>query len=160
MEYIGITNEHDFYSQHYLDEIFEGEVSDIIKTEEQESKQREQEIKEAKNKNLPLPQPIKTTWDKLSSLSRAYIQGLFELKSITDFDEYLDSETELCGKLLNVLGFPEINRELRTEFVLPDSGLHLPLLLDVKSDNGLPYLWIFHVTTKSDSDEVEKMLKT
>ena len=52
MEYIGITNEHDFYSQHYLDEIFEGEVSDIIKTEEQESKQREQEIKEAKNKNL------------------------------------------------------------------------------------------------------------
>lgn len=155
MEYIGITNEHDFYSQHYLDEIFEGEVSDIIKTEEQESKQREQEIKEAKNKNLPLPQPIKTTWDKLSSLSRAYIQGLFELKNITDFDEYLDSETELCGKLLNVLGFPEINRELRTEFVLPDSGLHLPLLLDVKSDNGLPYLWIFHVTTKSDSAEIE-----
>ncbi len=30
MEYVGITNEHDFYSQHYLDEIFEGDVSDLM----------------------------------------------------------------------------------------------------------------------------------
>ena len=160
MEYVGITNEHDFYSQHYLDEIFEGDVSDLIKTEEQESKQRDQEIKEAKSRNLPVPQPIKTTWDKLSSLSRSYIQGLFELESINDFDEYLDSEAELCGKLLDVLGFPKINKELRTDFVLSDSGLHLPLLLDIKTDNGLPYLWIFQVTTKGNSIETDEAEET
>lgn len=160
MEYVGITNEHDFYSQHYLDEIFEGDVSDLIKTEEQESKQRDQEIKEAKSRNLPVPQPIKTTWDKLSSLSRSYIQGLFELKGINDFDEYLDSEAELCGKLLDVLGFPKINKELRTDFVLSDSGLHLPLLLDIKTDNGLPYLWIFQVTTKGNSIETDEAEET
>ena len=96
----------------------------------------------------------------MSSLSRSYIQGLFELKGINDFDEYLDSEAELCGKLLDVLGFPKINKELRTEFVLSDSGLHLPLLLDIKTDNGLPYLWIFQVTTKGNSIETDEAEET
>ena len=147
MEYIGITNENDFYSQHYLDEIFEGDVADLLKNEAAKVKAIDAEIKEAKKKGLEGPKSYKTVWDRLSALSKFYIQNLYDLETIKDEDELLSLEKDLYKKILDALGFSPFDDNAYCEFTLGDSGLHLPLVKEIKSLNGIPYLWIFHATT-------------
>jgi len=154
MEYIGINNENEFYSQHYLDEIFEGEVADLIKEENAKVKAIDAELKEAKKKGLEGPHPYKTEWDKLSAVSKFYIQSLYELGSLKDEDELLSLEKEQYKRLLEALGFSPVDDNSYKEFILYDSGIHLPLVKEIKTANGSPYLWIFHASTLGASEDI------
>lgn len=121
--YVGIENEHEFYSQHYLDELFENDVSEALKKTSQGQERPRFEI--------------------LRGISRDYARDLADLKTLRDPKTYAADEQDLLKRLLAALGFTtdfERRREL-------DNGLNLPVVSELTGPDGLPYLWVLPCST-------------
>lgn len=73
--WIGISNENEFYSQHYLAEIFTGDVKDILEAWQQQ----ESEARAAAVTPQDLARVWRTPWAQLNGLAREGLETLADL---------------------------------------------------------------------------------
>lgn len=136
MNLTGISNENEFYSQHYMAEIFAGD-SDVKglqdSWQQQESTAREEALTEQDKKNA-----WRTPWNQMSRNAR---------ETLLLLDEYAHKQTALDRLTLG----REVLRSLLSTFELPyapraqyveHTQSYVSLLGEIKNSQGEPLLWI------------------
>ena len=122
MNLVGITNENEFYTNHYLNEVFEGNIQDTISS--WQTQENESDV-------------YKTPFKKLRGIGPSYLELLKELsKKSNNTQEKLQASREFYKIFLGIFGyqFSYITKEL--------DELAVPLIGSVDKSDGSPYLWI------------------
>ena len=122
MNLVGIINENEFYTNHYLNEIFEGDIKEQItswQTRENES------------------ETYTTPFKKLRGIGPEYIELLKKLdKKSNKTEEKLLASRDFYKTFFDIFGytFHYESKEL--------DELSIPLIGKVDKNDGMPYLWI------------------
>lgn len=122
MNLVGITNENEFYTNHYLNEIFESDIKERISSWQE--KESESEV-------------YKTPFKKLRGIGVSYLELLKELskKNNTTTDK-LEASREFYKLFLDIFGY-------KYSFKIQElDELSIPLLSSIDKSDGSPYLWI------------------
>lgn len=161
MAFIGIINEQEFYSQHYLDENLSGDIANWVKekdNKEKESREAFNKRPEAerigRNQNLEIE---RTPWSKLSTEAVKLLRRMDETKSIKDLSERVEEEKAITAKIVNILGLPEP----KEEDIVETGAFAFPLFAEKESSDGNPYLWIFNAikTQRQDDSDTDSEYK-
>ena len=120
--FLGINNENEFYSAHYLAEVFKGDMADIIKQWDEQAEQSKAAIAEG-SQSVAYVQPNRA----LRNLHQAYFALRHRLKSERNTSERITQQREFFKALLDALG---IAYQPQNHNLGPD--LDLPLLANVK----------------------------
>ena len=122
MNLVGIVNENEFYTNHYLNEIFEGDIKDRISS--WQVKESESEV-------------YKTPFKRLRGMGVAYLDLLKELyKKSNTVEEKLQASREFNRAFLDVFGYEYAFKTQELD------ELSIPLLASVDKSDGSPFLWI------------------
>ena len=122
MNLIGISNENEFYTNHYLNEIFEGDIKDQITSWQEKENESD---------------AYKTPFKKLRGIGADYFELLKELqkKSNSNPDKLVLSR-EFYKSFLDIFGYSY-------SYTTKDLGeLAVPVIASVNKTDGSPYLWI------------------
>ena len=132
MDLTGITNQNEYYTNHYFSSIFEENASETISAWRSEAKENE---------------GTKTPWAKLRDIARQYypIHDRF-LRSKFDTQTLVNIRS-LADMFLNALGYPEA----KPQWIEVDDALKVPVYLELTKSNGAPDLWVMLAT----SDDIE-----
>ena len=129
MDLTGITNQNEYYTNHYFSSIFEENASDTIKQWRAEAKENEN---------------VRTPWSLLREAARQYypihdrfLRSRFETQT-------LDSIRTLADTYLAALGYPTAS----PEWVDIDGITRVPVYLELKKANGAPALWVLLATSE------------
>ena len=130
MDLTGITNQNEYYTNHYLSSIFEENASDTISKWRAEAKDNEN---------------VRTPWARLRDAARQYypIHDRF-LRSKFDTQTLANIRT-LADIYLQALGYPEAE----PEWIDIDDSIKVPVYLELKKTNGSPILWVLLATSKN-----------
>lgn len=135
MNWIGVTNENEFYSQHYLAEIFQGDVRGVIDAWQQ----REDDARDQARARGEKDPAWRAPWARLNALGRDWLQRLDEAERQRDTLEACRQGRALTEELLRLLELPVAPVRL----VLDEpASTELPLLGELRSPTGEPLLWI------------------
>ena len=128
MDLTGITNQNEYYTNHYFSSIFEENASDTISKWRAEAKESE---------------GVRTPWALLRDAARQYypIHDRF-LRSKFD-TQTLGNIRMLADIYLHALEYPEASPEL----VSIDDVTSVPVYLELKKPNGAPSLWVLLATS-------------
>lgn len=128
MDLTGITNQNEYYTNHYFSSIFEENASETISKWRAEAKDSE---------------GIRTPWALLRDAARQYypIHDRF-LRSKFD-TQTLGNIRMLADIYLSALRYPEAAPEM----VDIDDTTKVPVYLELKKPNGAPALWVLLVTS-------------
>lgn len=132
-QWIGISNENEFYSQHYLAEIFSGDVKDVLEAWQQQ----ETEARAAAVTSKDLDQVWRTPWAQINGLAREGLETLADLGR-SDALARLPLGREWLQRLLEVLGYTVTPQLIRIEHADCD----LPVLAEVNDTQGQPLVWV------------------
>lgn len=129
MDLTGITNQNEYYTNHYLSSIFEENASDTISKWRAEANDNEN---------------VRTPWALLRDAARQYypIHDRF-LRSKFDTQTLVNIRT-LADIYLSALGYPEAE----PEFVDIDDNIKVPVYLELKKTNGAPAMWVLLATSE------------
>lgn len=136
MNHIGLINENEFYSDHYLSEIFGGDVKDSLAGWQQ----REDDARElAKRNGEPAAQysGYRSPHAQLNSIGRDLLQRLEDSERIRQPQTRISAVRSLSRRLLKVFELP-----CEPQTFAPEEGIALPLLGALKNTDGSPLLWI------------------
>lgn len=133
MEYVGISNQNEYYTNHYFSTVFEDNQKDCI------SKWRES----CKNTDT------KTPWAALRDISKYYyvIHNRF-LTSRFDMQTLINIKS-LADQYLTALGYTDKGTSVSIKI---DENINVPVYYEVKKSNGAPLLWVI-LGTSSDKEE-------
>ena len=122
MDLTGITNQNEYYTNHYFSSIFEENAKDTIKKWRAEAKDEES----------------RTPWSLLRNAARQYypIHDRF-LRSKFD-TQTLANIRILADMYLAALGYPQSS----PEWVDIDDMTRAPVYLELKKTNGAPAMWV------------------
>lgn len=128
MDLTGITNQNEYYTNHYFSSIFEENASETISAWRAEAKESEE---------------IRTPWALLRDVERQYypVHDRF-LRSKFDTQTLVNIRT-LADMYLKALGYPEA----KPEWIEIDDTLKVPVYLELTKANGAPALWILLATS-------------
>lgn len=133
MEYVGISNQNEYYTNHYFSTIFEENQKDCI------SKWRET----CKNTE------IKTPWASLRDISKDYyvihnrfVTSRFDIQTLINIKQ-------LADQYLTALGYTDKNTSASVKI---NDELTVPVYHEIKKSNGAPLLWII-LATSPDKEE-------
>ena len=128
MDLTGITNQNEYYTNHYFSSIFEENASDTISKWRAEAKDNEE---------------VRTPWALLRDAARQYypVHDRF-LRSKFD-TQTLANIRSLADIYLSALGYPEA----KPEWVDIDDATRVPVYLELKKPNGAPALWVLLATS-------------
>lgn len=128
MDLTGITNQNEYYTNHYFSSIFEENAAETISAWRAEAKENE---------------GSKTPWAKLRDVARQYypIHDRF-LRSKFD-TQTLANIRSLADMFLNALGYPEA----KPQWIEIDDTLKVPVYLELTKSNGAPALWVMLATS-------------
>ncbi|PHV63123.1 Eco57I restriction-modification methylase domain-containing protein [Cyanobacterium aponinum] len=130
----GITNYNEFYSNHYLDEILSNDLKDIVKKWQEEANAND----------------TKTPPDLIKSLAKSYFKILNQWDDDNDKVELLATQQEWLQEFLEILGY-----EFKPQVKPLDNEQILPIIAEVKKENGIPLLWIVEtLTDRTDNDDI------
>ena len=148
MNWTGITNENEFYSQHYLAEIFSGDVRGVLDAwAERETKAREA----ARAQGQPDPE-WRTPASALGAMSRESLHQLETLRRPHSPSERLAIGRALLAQCLRVFDLPcEPQRQPLTE----QSDLELPLLAELRNAQGEPLLWVLEAQVLDEGEDLD-----
>lgn len=150
MSLIGIENEHEFYSQYFLDEQLSATLADKVKEGKAKEKNSKEEWDKAKATGLPLPERWRAPWNRLSGAAAELRRAINEAETSSDHERF-DSERNVIEQLAHLLDLPISDSPVKTL----SSGLRLPLIGEIKTPTGAPYLWLLHASVlggKEDTD--------
>ena len=128
MDLTGITNQNEYYTNHYFSSIFEESVKETISKWRTEAKDDEK---------------VRTPWSLLRDVARQYypIHDRF-LRSKFDTQTLANIRT-LADMYLSALGYPESFPEL----IDIDDTTRVPVYLELNKPNGAPAMWILLATS-------------
>ena len=123
MDLTGITNQNEYYTNHYFSSIFEENAADTISKWRAEAKDNE---------------AVRTPWALLREATKQYypIHDRF-LRSKFD-TQTLANIRSLADVYLSALGYPEAS----PEWIDLDESTKVPVYLELKKPNGAPALWV------------------
>ncbi len=129
MDLTGITNQNEYYTNHYFASIFEENASETISKWRADAKDGE---------------GVRTPWSLLRDAARQYypIHDRF-LRSKLD-TQTLANICTLADIYLSALGYPEA----APEWVDIDDTTKVPVYLELKKPNGAPLLWVLLATSE------------
>lgn len=148
---VGIYNENDFYSHHYLTSVFESDIRGVM--EQWESKETDAREFEKKERALgrEVEQGFRSPYSKLSSYAGSYFKQLNEHSRERELEKRLQQQRRRWTNILSPLGY-----QLKQSFVELDSGLKLPLLANYQQ-NDTPFLWVVEAHDKFDDDNQDPL---
>ena len=136
MNLTGISNENEFYSQHYMAEIFAGD-SDVKglqdSWQQQETTAREAALTEQDKKNA-----WRTPWNQMSRNARETLLLLDEYGHKQSVSDRLNLGRDVLRSLLSTFELPYAPRAQYVEH----TQSYVPLLGEIKNSQGEPLLWI------------------
>ncbi|GGO65376.1 Eco57I restriction-modification methylase domain-containing protein [Bowmanella pacifica] len=148
---VGIYNENDFYSHHYLTSVFESDIRGVMEDwTNQEAVAREYEKKERALGREP-ERGFRSPYSELASYAGRYFKQLNEHAREKDIAARLQQQRRRWVDILTPLGYA-----LKSDFVELTSGLHLPILANYKQ-NEQPFLWIVEAHDKFDEDSQDPL---
>ena len=136
MNLTGIINENEFYSQHYMAEIFAGDsdVKGLLENWQQhETSAREQAITEQDRRSA-----WRTPWHRINQSARDTLLLLEEYSRTQQPQQQLALGREVLSQFLAALDLPYAPRAQYIEH----TESYLPLLGELKNSQGEPLLWI------------------
>ncbi|MDD1793151.1 hypothetical protein LRP50_08440 [Enterovibrio sp. ZSDZ42] len=146
MALVGITNENDFYSHHYLSEIFVGDIRGVLEGwQNKEHEAREAERADREKGGNPA-KGYRTPFDALRSYSGEYFRELNQHKAVKGESKRLANQRSRWTPIMQALGYV-----LKPTSVLID-GAELPVLSAYQDTQGQPLLWIVEAHDKSGDD--------
>lgn len=134
LDLAGLTNVNEYYSQHYLLALFEGDLRDVLA-------RWEQAAAEHPDSEAHRPPPA-----RLRALAAPYFRLLNRLDRLQEPGSRLDAQLKWLEELFAALGYAP-RRDWQT---LPRGGLRLPVLAEVNKASGAPLLWILPVLAPAD----------
>ena len=139
MNLVGITNENEFYTNHYLSEIFEKDTSDQISSWQEKENQDEN---------------YKTPFKRLRGIGPSYLELLKELnKKSSKTEDKIKAQREFMRAFLDIFDY-----EYKQESIEVDE-FSVPLLSKVTKSDGLPYLYIVESFCDEECDILTTTLK-
>ncbi len=148
MNWIGITNENEFYSQHYLSEIFTGDVRGVLETwANQETESRES----ARTKNQKEPH-YRAPYNRLSSQWREALNQLDSIQRPQPPAERLKKGRDLIRQLLQNFDLPY---HAARQPLSGNDDIELPLLGELRTPQDEPLLWILEAQALDEGDEFD-----
>jgi len=124
MALTGIQNDNEFFSQHYLSEVFSKDITETL------SQWREQQS-----------DPVKA----LGELRQQTLRGLEACQDRLKPEQRLTLTRELYRPLLSALGYQtDLHRQQL------DNDTELPRIAALKDANGQPLLWVYEVLPESE----------
>lgn len=137
MALVGINNENEFYSNHYLGEVFTSDIRDVLEPwNEQENAAREVE-RAAREKGEDFTPGYRAPWNQLNSLATAFFRQLAEQEKQRQIPQRLVDQRSRWQPLMQALGY-----ELNPQIQVLEDGSPLPVLARYNSVDGSPWLWI------------------
>lgn len=137
MALVGINNENEFYSNHYLGEVFSNDIRDVLEPwTEQENAAREIE-RAAREQGKEVAAGYRAPWNQLSTLASVFFRQLAEHEKQRQVAQRLTDQRSRWQPLLQALGY-ELTPQLQTL----DDNAPLPLVARYNSADGSPWLWI------------------
>jgi len=149
MTWIGLTSENEFYSAHYLSEIFTNDVRGVL----EDWTAREAEAKETAKMHSDQETAWRTPWARISGLSREGLQTLDGLRRSQSPQHRLTASRELTRRLLEIFELPYAPQRvcLQERLDSPD----LPLLGELKNHQGDPLLWVLEAAVLEDGQDLD-----
>lgn len=149
MNLTGISNENEFYSQHYMAEIFAGDsdVKALLENwQQQETSAREQAITEQDKRTA-----WRSPWNRIGQSARDTLLLLDEYSRTHKPEQQLELGRDVLSQYLAILSLPYAPRAHYIEH----TQSYLPLLGELKNSQGEPLLWILEAQplgTQYDAD--------
>jgi len=149
MTWTGLTSENEFYSAHYLSEIFTNDVKGVLEA---------WAAKEAEAKDLAKGagerEPVwRTPWSRLSGFSREGLQILQGIRRNQTPANRLKAGREITRQLMGLfdLPFAPDRVSLQERVDSPD----LPLLGELRTAQGDPLLWVLEAVALVDGQDYD-----
>lgn len=137
MALVGINNENEYYSNHYLGEVFTSDIRDVLEPWiEQERVAREAERAAREQGKDPEP-GYRAPWEQLKSLATEFFRKLSDHEKQRQIPQRLADQHSRWQPLLQALGY-----ELNPQIQVLDDDTPLPVLARYTSTDGSPWLWI------------------
>ncbi|AHE97102.1 hypothetical protein [Thioalkalivibrio paradoxus] len=145
MTWAGIVNDNEFYSEHYLSELFLNDIGDAL----ERWQQAETAAREAASKadQAPLPDHHLTPWNRLNRLAHAYLQDLSILERERQIERRVEAQRELVRTLLEALGYHYQPRRLPA-----GDDAEFPVLSEYLGSDGAPLLWVVQAVPLEEPD--------
>jgi hypothetical protein len=134
LDLTGISNHHEYYSQHYLLALFEGDLQELLaRWDASAGANPDSEAHRAP----PL---------RLRGLAASYFRLLNRLPRLRDSAARIAEQQAWLGELFLTLGYAPKARWK----TLPGTGTRVPLMASVDKPSGAALLWVMPVLTPSD----------
>jgi hypothetical protein len=145
MTWAGIVNDNEFYSEHYLSELFLNDIGDSLERWQQaETAAREVASKADQG---PLPDHHLTPWNRLNRLAHSYLQDLSILERERQIERRVEAQRELVRTLLEALGYHYQPRRLPA-----GDEAEFPVLSEYLGSDGAPLLWVVQAVPLEEPD--------
>jgi len=157
MALIGIYNENDFYSNHYLTSVFENDIRGVMDNwQQQETKAREYEKQQRALGRKP-EAGYRTPYTQLASYAGQFFKDLNEHAREHNIDTRFRLQRQRWQSILSALGY-----QLEPTTIELDSGLYLPVLAHYNDKPGsqgtnTPFLWIVEAHDLHDGDNQDPL---
>jgi Eco57I restriction-modification methylase len=136
MQLVGIANENEFYSDHYLSEIFSGDIRDVLAAwQERETSEREQA--KSRGQGGSKYEGYRSPPNALNAMAHGLLQRIDEIARTRAPEERLMSARSLTRDLLQIFDIPSGPQAKTVE----DESL-VPLLAEINDSAGKPLLWV------------------
>ncbi|ANP67169.1 hypothetical protein KM146_04940 [Vibrio alginolyticus] len=152
MALIGINNENEFYSHHYLSEIFGNDIRGVLDGWNQQEQQARELERNARTEG-EIPEPgYRTPRRQLESYSGRYFKLLNEQQKERATDNRLRDQLNRWKPVLSALGY-----EVKPQQIELDDKNLLPLLARYEDQSGAPSLWIAMAHDVIDEDNTDPL---
>ena len=136
MDLTGITNQNEYYTNHYFSSIFEENAAETISKWRAEAKDSE---------------AIRTPWAKLREIGRLYYAAHEKSARARNETQVLPYIREMADGFLDALGYLEAAPS--QEWIVPDQLAAYPYL-QINKQNGTPLLWVMLSRTLEDNEGI------
>jgi len=148
---VGIYNENDFYSHHYLTSVFESDIRGVMdEWASKESDAREFEKKERALGREP-EKGFRAPYSVLATYAGSFFKRLNEHGREKEVPKRLQQQRKRWSSILAPLGY-----QLKASSVELDSGLQLPVLAQY-NHNDQPFIWVVEAHDKFDDDSQDPL---
>ncbi len=130
----GIVSVNEYYTNHYLGTILEEDIKDIVKN-----------IKEQSEKNKE-----RTPWSRLKELSQKFYTTNYKMEREKRLSVRYSIQRSFLSDFYNILGYSIENVE---QYIPVKDDEVIPVLYEVKKNNGSPELWIIECLDEINQEE-------
>lgn len=151
MAWFGINNENEFYSDHYLSEIFKNDVAErLAHWQSAEDQAREQLAqRQPGSGKAALELRALAPFNGLSRMARDALQSFKTLERELTPVEQLQQQRPLLKQLLSLLGYECAPQRMALD---NHPETELPLLASVRDSKGKPLVWVLEALATDERD--------